>query len=92
MSGFAFPRVGSLGLSSPLSSVLCDSYDCLLSVPVASLVAREPVPCGIPMIRSLTNGEPRGNARARLVSRQPLKTGDLLQGDNRLSQVPELPL
>jgi len=48
MPGFAFPRVGPLGLGSPPSSVLCSAKTADFPSRVASLVARLPIPCLLP--------------------------------------------
>jgi hypothetical protein len=56
MPGLAFPPVGPVGFGSPRSSVLFEAKTAYYSSRITSLVARESVPCGIPMIRSLSDG------------------------------------
>src|SRR5262249_8330908 len=43
-----FPPVGRLGLTSPGSTVLCDATTATCPARGASLVARSPIPCGLP--------------------------------------------
>ena len=63
MPGFAFPRVGPLGLGSPPSSVLCSAKtaDCPSRSP--SLLARPPIPWPAPFGSCSVAGSPVGTAQ-----------------------------
>lgn len=96
MPGLAFPPMGPLGFGSPRSSVLCSAKTASCSFRVASLCRSLPgtLPSPhlcIPSQGSSTCGETRVDAGTIESAGSP-RTGKLLQGGRRLSQVPELPL
>jgi hypothetical protein len=69
MPGIAFPPVGSVGLSSPPSQVLCFAKTALCPSPGASLVARALIPCLFRCVRGVPRGlvswsKPPDHARA----------------------------
>jgi len=90
----AFPPVGRLGLTSPLSSVLCAATTATSPSQGASLVARHPDTLPASMVCGVPEGlVTRGKLQATpglLVTRSP--NPGMQQGDRWLSQVPELPL
>jgi len=62
----AFPPVGRLGLTSPLSPVLCAATTATCPSRGPLLVARSPIPCVLPLfVVSHTGSSPGGSPRRR---------------------------
>jgi len=94
MPGVAFPPVGSLGLGSPPSSVLCSAKTALYPSRVASrALASQYLVCFLSLcsLRLVHGRKLAINARA-LGLPVPLLFRQCGQGDRWLSHVPEFPL
>ena len=90
----AFPPVGRLGLTSPLSPVLCAATTAAVSLSGRRTCRSLPDPLPASVVRGLPDGLVAGRklpyTPGPLVTRSP--TPGMQPGARRLSQVPEFPL